>query len=272
MKKQNIIVLGIFMIIASYIFLLFVNEERATILTTEDGLIENLSAVFWFLGAIILFYVYFRSKSERRPYFLKAKRNIFYLLLGIFFVVCCGEEISWGQRIFKIETPEILKNDNAQGEINIHNLWVFQGYDKNENSKTGIEAWYTSSRIFTMIWIFYCLLIPIINRYSVKTRNLLRKLSFPVIPLWIGVLFLANHIISKIYASLYHFKLASYDLPTVEIKETNFAILFFLGALSFYYLHRLSYINTERDYAENVKFPGIRFSIMSLLHNGKMVA
>ena len=36
------------------------------------------------------------------------------------------EEISWGQRIFDIDTPEALKEVNVQKEINIHNLVFFQ--------------------------------------------------------------------------------------------------------------------------------------------------
>src|SRR5688500_16187413 len=33
-----------------------------------------------------------------------------------------GEEISWGQRVFDIETPSSLMERNAQKELNLHNL------------------------------------------------------------------------------------------------------------------------------------------------------
>jgi hypothetical protein len=33
-----------------------------------------------------------------------------------------GEEISWGQRVFDIETPQSLMARNAQKEMNLHNL------------------------------------------------------------------------------------------------------------------------------------------------------
>jgi hypothetical protein len=33
-----------------------------------------------------------------------------------------GEEISWGQRVFSIETPQALMERNAQQELNLHNL------------------------------------------------------------------------------------------------------------------------------------------------------
>ena len=36
--------------------------------------------------------------------------------------VVLGEEVSWGQRLFGIETPEDFEAINNQGEINLHNV------------------------------------------------------------------------------------------------------------------------------------------------------
>jgi hypothetical protein len=41
-------------------------------------------------------------------------------ILGI-----AGEEISWGQRVLGLETPETLAEANHQNEINIHNITAF---------------------------------------------------------------------------------------------------------------------------------------------------
>jgi len=46
--------------------------------------------------------------------------NLF-LILSIGFAFIFGEEISWGQRIFGIETPEYISQYNKQNEINLHN-------------------------------------------------------------------------------------------------------------------------------------------------------
>jgi|NGEPerStandDraft_6_1074524.scaffolds.fasta_scaffold28338_1 hypothetical protein len=35
-----------------------------------------------------------------------------------------GEEISWGQRVFSLTTPTLLKAHNAQGEITVHNMFI----------------------------------------------------------------------------------------------------------------------------------------------------
>jgi len=39
--------------------------------------------------------------------------------------VCMGEEVSWLQRVIGFETPEHLIAQNAQQELNLHNLLVF---------------------------------------------------------------------------------------------------------------------------------------------------
>ena len=46
----------------------------------------------------------------------------FFTLLALagFYVVM--EEISWGQRLFAIESPEFFVENNVQGETNLHNF------------------------------------------------------------------------------------------------------------------------------------------------------
>ena len=45
-------------------------------------------------------------------------------LAGVLFVAA-GEEVSWGQRVFGIETPDAFVDDNRQDELNLHNLdWL----------------------------------------------------------------------------------------------------------------------------------------------------
>ncbi|MCC7440591.1 MAG: hypothetical protein IT285_03095 [Bdellovibrionales bacterium] len=53
-----------------------------------------------------------RSKGQAWPLFLAS----------IAFFWAAGEEISWGQRIFSIPTPEALLAINDQGELNLHNV------------------------------------------------------------------------------------------------------------------------------------------------------
>lgn len=238
MKKISIFLSVLSLLIFSYLFLFFIGRNEARLLTEEDGVIESLAPIFYFFGAGILSCIYFKSKSQNRHYLFKLKRNIFFLLLAIFLVVCAGEEISWGQRMFGIESPDFFKKENAQKEINIHNLYTFEPYNENGIEKTG-PNFYTSDRLFALVWILYCILIPLINTNFSIVRNVINKIHLPVIPIWIGILFLMNHIISKAFERLdvfFNFGIGSPLIsPIVETKESIFAILYFIASISLYY-------------------------------------
>ncbi|HET7030617.1 MAG TPA: hypothetical protein VFI34_08905 [Candidatus Limnocylindrales bacterium] len=49
-----------------------------------------------------------------------------FALVAIGALVVAGEEISWGQRILGLQTPEVLDRINHQGETNIHNITIVQ--------------------------------------------------------------------------------------------------------------------------------------------------
>jgi hypothetical protein len=85
--------------------------------TVEDGFIEWITSLTLF-GAVC-FSIHRLVTAHR----LFGYRGKFILLLVA--AVClfgAGEEISWGQRIFDIETPASLMERNAQQELNLHNL------------------------------------------------------------------------------------------------------------------------------------------------------
>jgi hypothetical protein len=83
-------------------------------MTVEDGLIEDLSAFFWLAGFVsCLWYLLIRGGYRHRRMMI---------LFCIVCFICLGEEISWGQRIFHITTPNILLKLNMQGEFNFHNI------------------------------------------------------------------------------------------------------------------------------------------------------
>jgi hypothetical protein len=89
----------------------------------------------------------------------------------------------------------------------------------------------TPERIFVLIWLFYCLLIPICNKFSLKVRNFIRKIYFPIIQIWLGILFPLNQLISEIFEKM---QILLGLQAIIEIKETNFAFLFFLASISLY--------------------------------------
>jgi hypothetical protein len=107
--------------IASVIYL-FPNDVFAE-LSKEDHLIEYLQVFMLLLGAFWAgrcAYLFYKSRN-----FIHC--TIFFLsAVGLFFIA--GDEISWGQRIFGVETPESFKAINTQEEITVHNLESFAGF------------------------------------------------------------------------------------------------------------------------------------------------
>jgi hypothetical protein len=97
-------------------FFLAAPGTHRQLLQGEDLGVEWITVIA-FMGAAAMAWsiLRFRHKAGR-------KTLAFFALLGLFFFVCGGEEISWGQRIFGFETPEKVAAVNEQGEFNIHNL------------------------------------------------------------------------------------------------------------------------------------------------------
>ena len=86
-------------------------------LVKEDHLVENTQFFVLLAGSIFAFL--------SANLFLKRKDNLLTLLfflvgIGLFFIA--GDEISWGQRLIGLTTPEKLEAANVQGEITFHNL------------------------------------------------------------------------------------------------------------------------------------------------------
>lgn len=85
--------------------------------TGEDRFAENLQVFLWLLAFGLGFLVIKRHWLAGR--YVMA---LLYLCLNAGIFVIIGEEVSWGQRMLGMETPETLKTVNRQREINIHSL------------------------------------------------------------------------------------------------------------------------------------------------------
>lgn len=95
----------------------------------------------------------------------------FVALLALF---GAGEEISWGQRVFDIETPAALKARNAQEELNLHNLtFEFRG-----------EVYKVNKVVFgrglTLALLFYLLVMTPLHRRNPRVRSLIDSWAIPM--------------------------------------------------------------------------------------------
>lgn len=94
--------------------------------TVEDGVVEWLTVFGLLLGAGLCFVRFARLRKKRPFLFL-----LLTFLLGLLLFAVAGEEVSWGQRIFGIKSPEFFKEHNSQAETNFHNM-VLDGVKVNK--------------------------------------------------------------------------------------------------------------------------------------------
>jgi hypothetical protein len=92
-------------------------------LVSEDGVLESLQFVFYFLTGSLLWL---------RGWRLRKRANLLALgycfLLGGALLFLSLEEISWGQRLFGFANPAIFAANNVQQEVSVHNLSTVQPF------------------------------------------------------------------------------------------------------------------------------------------------
>jgi len=147
---MGMIIVSYAIVLASY-FLILLPSDVILALLSEDGLIENVGAISFLLASGVFFFVYAYSSGMGnrfgRP---RTQRNVFYFLLGILFLICFGEEVSWGQRAFHWMTPGWLEEMNVQGETNLHNIDLFYSRKRDGTPKSGLAMLLNMNRLFVL--------------------------------------------------------------------------------------------------------------------------
>jgi len=120
-QKTELVVYGLIvaLVVLGSVLSLLMPDIFKNIFIAEDGPIEWLTVFVLLLCAGLCFWRVLHLRKKKAKLFLSMT-----FLLGLLFVFFAGEEISWGQRIFEIETPHWFEKKNAQKETNLHNLRV----------------------------------------------------------------------------------------------------------------------------------------------------
>ncbi len=228
-SKMNIYsIISAGLLFLSYSIFFFVADDNILILAGEDGIFETAGAIFFLISAILFLVIFFKNRNNDGQFILK---NIFYLLLGCAFLLAFLEEISWGQRIFNLTTPEFLQEINAQEEINIHNIDIFHSSTEDGTRKTGLALWLNLDRLFSLFWFIYCCLLPLLYKFHYQTKKTLDRIYLPIVPIFMGLFFILNYLLSKMIE--FQVNTLLHD-SIVEIKESNIAFLFFVVSIWFY--------------------------------------
>ena len=105
-------------ILSALLFFFFPNLSRS--LGEEDNIIEWISFLFLIASFFLLIRILLFNRIWERDDPMVA---IGLLLLTFLFFFMAMEEISWGQRLFGLTTPEVF-DSNSQKEINVHNFFT----------------------------------------------------------------------------------------------------------------------------------------------------
>ena len=194
------LVLGI--LITGYL-LFYTNVPLFESYVREDGLVEWLTVLGLILGVIVCIQRFFKLRKVRSWWFL-----FIVLGLAILLFFAAGEEISWGQRIFHIQSSEFFKERNSQGETNLHNL-IVDGVKLNK---------LIFSIGLTIAMGVYLLVFPILYRYHAGTKRFIDRSGIPLPKAYQVISMLLVFLITSL---LPHEKKA-------EMLEAGIALLFFL--------------------------------------------
>ena len=216
-----------YILVAIYITLAFpvlaMGNKVIAAMLPEDHYFENVGALCLFVTSLLFFYGFRVARKTLDKSWPSLVKQLVYLGLALLFFFGAGEEISWGQRIFGLKTPESLAQFNKQDELNLHNLSAM------ENSK-----FFTADRLFDVFWFVFgvltpatALLVPAFRRFAGK--------FIPIVYWGLGGLFLYNYLWAKLakvlFKTAYTYDKISLVQAIQEVKESNYAIIFVLVAL-----------------------------------------
>ena len=185
------------------IYLYIYDQPLLAWITREDSVSESISAICYLAAACIFFVEWIQGRF----------RNVFVLGYALLFLGVGGEEISWGQRIIGIPTPEALKELNVQKETNLHNI-------------DGIHQHVRLVGLLVVLTI--AVLMPLTDRWIKSVRELCTRLKIPVVPLWT----LPLTILALLFMAIPRLFLDRPVFTLDEIGELYLSLVFFLFAIA----------------------------------------
>ncbi len=159
--------LGALLVACAVIYMPRFAPVAFTRFVTEDQWGEYATSVAWAFCAFCSLMVAFVFSDRRH--------RLVWIVIGLAAFYVAGEEISWGQRIFGLSTPEFFRAINTQGELTLHNLYVFDSGPVRELAAFIIGGWLAVSVIAT--------------NAPGKFWKRVRDLGFPAVPVALFPLF-----------------------------------------------------------------------------------
>lgn len=204
---SRIEVFGYMFLIITFVNSLYFGFTDATLFNEhyaqEDGLVENETALMLLLVSVLSVYHLIKLWKFKKPLW-----KVGTLIFAILFFFAAGEEISWGQRIFGVESSEFFLQNNAQGETNLHNMVV---------GDTKINK-LIFSQILMIVMVLYLVFVPVLYRKVRAIKNLADTFAVPIVEWRHTIAFIVCTILVSIIPA---------DRKW-EVYELAFGIIFFL--------------------------------------------
>ncbi|HKL66147.1 MAG TPA: hypothetical protein VJ886_08560 [Roseovarius sp.] len=140
------------------------HDEFRTGFAIEDGPVEWGTAVCLLLSSLVL------MRNARALRGRGTLALVMTLVYALAFFFAAGEEISWGYRLFHWDASEFFRENNAQGETNIHNLVV--GDVKLVKTVFGGGL--------SLVILLYLLVLPLIYARVGAVARIADRLAIPV--------------------------------------------------------------------------------------------
>ncbi|MBU1139375.1 MAG: hypothetical protein KKA76_10390 [Proteobacteria bacterium] len=190
--------------IISLFIVLAAKFPQGYLFATYEDLPGEWTQAFFFATTLIISLLLTRHTHTNRLFFAL-------LALACFYVV--GEEISWGQRLLSLPSPEFFQRHNLQQELNLHNFL------------TGPTATWKKRIIEICLvagLIGYGLLYPLLQRRGNRLAQWLADHGLPVPPLYLSPYFVTG---------------ALCEVRLFSFNEAEIAELLIAMALAFLTLH-----------------------------------
>jgi hypothetical protein len=164
LERAVIVYILVFLALGIYLSI-FNLEYFDTVYTVEDGVLEWLTVIALSATMVICLKRLLATGLQRGiPYIFTTS------VLTLLFLFATGEELSWGQRLFSIDSNAFFQKYNAQNETNLHNMTI--------NGRK-INQPIFGSGLSVILLIYLAVLTPLYHRQSAM-RDWLDRWAVPI--------------------------------------------------------------------------------------------
>lgn len=215
-------------------------QNFAKTLVYEDGVVQWVQVLFLFFAGVFAFLIARAYPAFYRNIFI---RNSAYIFCFLMFLIL-AEEISWGQRIFGIETPEFIRKANAQGEISLHNHILLQRirhwmlisvgiiglFLSTMNSEKALkkESSFFSLKLDSIIILIFILFFLFFVQVIDPKFNIIKSSLKFVMSIWSLLLFIVCSLLLLVYQFQDRFALKNKVLNTISPNGYFFILFMFI--------------------------------------------